>query len=100
MLILCLAAAMLGGCAKRKNHGLDPKSPTTITIWHYYNGVQQENFDNLLMTFNETVGREMGIAAEARSKNSINDLAEYTSDDAFDAWYADFVSGLEAAAAI
>lgn len=73
---LCLTGAALFGCAGSKNHGLDPNEPTTITIWHYYNGVQQENFDSMIREFNETVGREMGITAEARSKNTISDLAD------------------------
>lgn len=74
--ILCLSAALLSGCGKAQHYGLDPKAPTTITVWHYYNGVQQENFDNMLLEFNETVGRERGIVIEARSKNSISDLAD------------------------
>ena len=76
VLILCLGLGLLSGCGAGKNHGLDAKNPTTITIWHYYNGVQQDTFDRMLVEFNESVGREMGIVVEARSKNSINDLAE------------------------
>ena len=72
----CLCAAALCGCQQNKNHGLDPKKPTTITIWHYYNGVQQENFDNMLLEFNETVGRDQGIIVESRNKGSVNDLAD------------------------
>lgn len=76
MLILCLTVTLLSGCRKDQNHGLDPNAPTSIVIWHYYNGVQQENFDNMLRGFNETVGREMGIVVDARNKNSISDLAD------------------------
>ena len=72
----CLMAALLGGCGGKKNYGLDPKNPTTITIWHYYNGVQQENFDNMILEFNQTVGREQGILVEARNMNTISDLAD------------------------
>ena len=72
-----LAAAMLGGCKKKDdNHGLDPKEPATITVWHYYNGVQQENFDNMVLEFNETIGHEQGIIVEARGMGTINDLAD------------------------
>lgn len=73
--VLCLSLAMLSGCGAGKDHGLDAKNPTVITIWHYYNGVQQDTFDRMLVEFNETVGLEKGIVVEARSKNSINDLA-------------------------
>lgn len=74
-LVLCMALALLSGCAAGQDHGLDAKNPTTITIWHYYNAVQQDTFDRMLVEFNETVGREKGIVVEARSKSSINDLA-------------------------
>ena len=73
---LFLITALFGGCGGNKNHGLDPNDPTTITIWHYYNGVQQENFDNLILEFNQTVGREQGIIVEARNMNTISDLAD------------------------
>ena len=76
MIVLCLIMALLGGCSKNQNHGLDPSNPTTITIWHYYNGVQQEHFDKLLIEFNETVGHEQGIVVEAHNKNTISDLAD------------------------
>ena len=77
ILILCLITTLLTACGEKQveNHGLDSDAPTTITIWHYYNGVQQENFEKLLLQFNETVGREMGIIVKGYSKESINDLA-------------------------
>lgn len=75
-LCLCLLVALLCGCGKEKDYGLDPNKPTTITIWHYYNGVQQENFDHLIQEFNETVGHEKGIVVEARSKGSVDELSE------------------------
>lgn len=54
---------------------LDPKKPTTITIWNYYNGDQQAAFDALVAEFNSTVGVEQGIAVEAISQGSIDNLA-------------------------
>lgn len=79
IMVLFLAAAILSGCDKKQassaRHGLDPNNPITISIWHYYNGVQQENFDKLLLEFNETVGREQGIVIEGYNKNYVNDLA-------------------------
>ncbi|MDE7364192.1 MAG: extracellular solute-binding protein [Ruminococcus sp.] len=52
------------------------KDPVTITIWHYYNGVQQMNFDSAVAEFNKTVGRDEGIIVESYSKDSIADLAD------------------------
>lgn len=73
---LAVGMVTLAGCGEKNNYGLSPDEPTTITIWHYYNGVQQENFDDMILQFNQTVGREMGIVAEARSMNTISDLAD------------------------
>lgn len=70
----CTIPAMLSGCGQKGI--LDPDDPAKITIWHYYNGVQQENFDEMLIEFNETVGREQGVLVEGRSKGTINELAD------------------------
>lgn len=74
--VLCIIALLLCGCGASESHGLDPNDPVTITIWHYYNGVQQENFDSMVVEFNATVGHEQGIVVEARSKGTISDLSE------------------------
>lgn len=74
--VFCTISLLLAGCGADPNHGLDPTEPVTITIWHYYNGVQQETFDSMVVEFNETVGHEQGIVVEARSKGTISDLSE------------------------
>ncbi len=71
-------AAALSGCkpaAEDNDRGLSKDSPVTITVWHYYNGVQQTSFDDLVKEFNDTVGMEKGIIVEATSKNSVDELA-------------------------
>jgi len=78
---LCITAGMFCSCGDSseksgKKYGLDPNEPATVTIWHYYNGVQMENFDNAVIEFNETVGREQGIVVEAYSKGSIEELSD------------------------
>lgn len=47
-----------------------------VTVWHYYNGVQQMNFDSAVAEFNNTVGYDEGIIVEAVSKGSISELAD------------------------
>ena len=77
ILALCVLLCVLSGCAKK--HGaalLDPKSPVTVTVWHYYNGIQQTQFDEMVRSFNETAGAEQGIIVEAKSKNSVGELAD------------------------
>lgn len=69
----------LSGCENASNkadYGLDAKNPTTINIWHYYNGVQQTSFDKMINEFNETVGYEKGIIIEATSVGSVDELSE------------------------
>ena len=73
-----LIAASFSGCNKQEKEddkGLNKDSPITITIWHYYNGVQQTSLDEMVKEFNNTVGMEKGIIVEAISKNSISELA-------------------------
>lgn len=55
---------------------IDKNEPVTIAVWHYYNGVQQVNFDKSVEEFNNTVGRDKGIIVEAYSKGSISELAD------------------------
>lgn len=77
ILSLCAMLCVLSGCAQK--HGaalLDPKSPVTVTVWHYYNGIQQTQFDEMVRSFNETAGAEQGIIVEAKSKNSVGELAD------------------------
>lgn len=80
--ILALAAvlstSMLSSCGFEKDYDsvLNKDDPTTITIWHYYNGVQLMSFDEAVEEFNNTVGLEKGIIVEAYSKNSVSELAD------------------------
>lgn len=74
-----ITASMLAGCSssgKDSEKLLDPDDPVIVTVWHYYNGVQQTYFDNAVSEFNNTVGHEKGIIVEAFTKNSISELAE------------------------
>ena len=74
--VVCVIVMLFSACAGGEDHGLDPNEPVTITVWHYYNGVQQDSFDNMIVEFNETVGLEHGIVVEARSKGTISDLSD------------------------
>lgn len=56
------------------NHGLSAKEPVEISLWHYYNGTQAVELDELVSEFNSTVGEEKGIVVSAHSKGSIDDL--------------------------
>lgn len=72
--VLCAAILILtvAGCGSKTP--LDPKNPTSITVWTYYNGDQLSAFDSLVEEFNETVGAEEGIIVKSVSQGSVNDL--------------------------
>lgn len=72
LISLCLMFVM-SGCSKNDDI-LDKNNPTTIQVWHYYNGAQQEEFDNLVSQFNKTVGKEKGIIVEGSGQGTISDL--------------------------
>lgn len=72
-----LILGTLSGCGGEDYERLlDRASPVTVTVWHYYNGVQQTQFDEMVSRFNNTVGSEKGIYVEAFSKNSVSELSE------------------------
>lgn len=77
-LSLILALASFTGCGEKQSMDklLDKDDPVTITIWHYYNGVQQTNFDKMVSEFNNTIGHEKGILVESYTKNSISELSD------------------------
>lgn len=82
MAALILAAAMaVTGCARSASTGskmpkLDPADPVELTVWHYYNGVQQIAFDSLLEQFNDTVGKEQGIYVTGHSQGDVTQLEQ------------------------
>lgn len=75
MLCLVLAVLLLPVAALAEN-GLSPDDPQVLTLWHYYNGAQQQIFDQLVHEFNETVGLEKGIIIAPISQGSVDDLAD------------------------
>lgn len=70
--VICLGS----GCGAKDSSGLNPKSPTVITLWHSYNAVAKARFDELILEFNETVGREQGIVVDAVGYGSSEELEE------------------------
>ena len=83
---LLAAAALLitAGCSsqekndssKGKKSLLDPKTPVTIEVWHYYNGAQQDAFNQLVSEFNKSEGKELGIKVKASGLGNVADLEE------------------------
>lgn len=76
MMVVVLLLLTLTACSGKSEHGLDKDHPMTVTIWHYYNGIQKVAFDKMVSEFNETVGLEKGIYVEAINQGTVNELAE------------------------
>ncbi len=62
--LLILAAFLLSltmtGCLA-ENTNLDPKNPTTLSIWHVYGDQTKSPFNDAIDRFNRTVGRDKGV---------------------------------------
>lgn len=68
------------GIGKNNSSSLDPDHPVSLTVWHYYNGAQQQAFDELVSEFNAGEGKELGIYVEGYSQGSVADLEQALSD--------------------
>lgn len=84
VLALSVFAAAMTGCGSSDKKGvkLDPDNPVSLTVWHYYNGMQQAAFDALTEDFNATVGKEQGIYVKGYSQGSVSDLEKAITDSA------------------
>lgn len=83
-ILLIISLLTMTECDTRQNnkYGLDKKNPVAIKIWHYYNGVQKIEFDNMIEEFNKTLGKDKGIIVEAFNQGSVNELADKILDTA------------------
>lgn len=72
-LLICMPCLI--GCS-RKSHGLNPKAPITLTMWHNFGGEMQQLMDNLIDEFNSTVGKEQGIIINVTAISSSSQLQE------------------------
>lgn len=71
-----MAVCCLGGCGKKQAAApvLDPGNPIPISVWTYYNGAQLTAFNELVDSFNQTRGKELGIVVSSFSQGSVSDL--------------------------
>lgn len=73
-LCIVLGISMQTGC--RNEHGLNPKNPVTLTLWHNYGAQMKETMDSMVDEFNETLGSEKGIIINVTSISSSDALHE------------------------
>ena len=69
---LLLVLARLLGCAGCGGG----REPVTVTIWHVYGGETESPLNDLIDTFNDTVGREQNIRVLGGSVTNTNTIHE------------------------
>ena len=83
--LLMMGVVVSAGCASSaetdvadadKASSLDPANPIQIEVWTYYNGAQQQAFEDLVKTFNSGRGKELGVVVSSSSQGGVNDLAQ------------------------
>lgn len=87
---LALAGALaLAGCSgapatteEQAVSALDPSDPVQVELWTYYNGTQQQAFEDLVKDFNATRGKDVGVVVTSSSQGGVNDLASAVTDSA------------------
>lgn len=73
--VLMLATLALTGCSKNDSP-LDPKAPTTITMWHNYGGEMLNAMTLLIDEFNAGIGKDKGIIVRVDAVSSSSELAK------------------------
>ena len=74
-----VGALALAGCSGSSAPSSDP---VQVELWTYYNGTQQQAFEDLVKDFNATKGKDLGIVVTSSSQGGVNDLASAVTDSA------------------
>lgn len=82
--VLVVGMLLLTGCAPKDTTeqgtgpqttgNLDPASPTTVTLWHYYVGENQQALETAVAEFNQSIGLEDGVIVEPVAMGTIAEL--------------------------
>lgn len=70
-LLLALLLLFCAGCGGRK---ANDHQPLTLSIWHVYGGQTDSPLNDLIETFNHTVGKEKGIQVEVTMVSNNNNI--------------------------
>lgn len=61
---------------------LSPTDPVQVELWTYYNGTQQQAFENLVSDFNATRGKELGVVVNSSTQGGVNELGAAVTESA------------------
>lgn len=71
MAVILAVAFILTSCAgSAQSNG----QPVTVTVWHVYGGQAESPLNDLIETFNETVGKEEGIRVQVTMVSNTNSI--------------------------
>ena len=59
---------------------LDPADPVQVELWTYYNGTQQQAFEDLVKEFNAGRGKDTGVVVTSSSQGKFRSDAVKTGD--------------------
>lgn len=59
--IMSAVVSVSGGCNENLAIKLDPDNPVPVTVWHCFTGDRKDAFEELVVEFNDTEGKEKGI---------------------------------------
>lgn len=71
-IILLLLSLNLSGCGEDELYSQD--NPVTITVWHYYTGGLQQEFEEKVADFNIKEGKDNGITLQVKKVADIDEL--------------------------
>ncbi len=70
LLLMLFLSVLTTGCAG----DVRDKEPITLTLWHVYGGQTDSPLNRTIDSFNETVGREVGIHVQVTSVSNTNTI--------------------------
>lgn len=85
VILVCLVLSvlmLLTACSAGEKTALDPKSPVSITLWHYYVGDNKIALETAVDAFNKSAGSEKGVVVNVVAKGSVTELEKAVTDAA------------------
>lgn len=80
VLAMTLATPLALLACRKNNSLLDPKKPTTLTMWHVYGEQANSPMNNFIGQFNATVGKEKGIVINVTLMSNASQIGKKLKD--------------------
>lgn len=70
----CAESSRQTSSATETKSVLNPSDPVQVTLWTYYNGTQQQAFEDLVKEFNANRGKSLGVVVSSASQGGVTEL--------------------------